>query len=424
MAKSIKFSTVRIPSLQHKLQSKFPGSIDLTSDNDLDLLDRAVDFLTENANNAECLKILEKTLLDENPKGIFPLLAIKIAKSRFYVNAIEEPLKVSMVFAMYKEHNRIRPRSEHPNGENFLIRKVRQMEALFKQKPAIEWQLIAVDDGCPEHSGEIAQQIVEQNGLQECVKVLFLADAIKQNLEVVSPMKSTAESQKGGSVVYGMWYAAQDQFAGRHIIGYTDADLSTHLGQLGLLLDPLFNMHKIVAAGSRRAKGAVVIKQGKRNDRGKLFIYLWKRMVSALPHITDTQCGFKVFDGSVVEKIISDMIEKRFAFDIELLIKSTLIRKDPIAIVPIGWIDSEALSTTTDLQPYLPMLQSIANVYRKYLPPDEEADRFADFVLSLTDDDFAKLLDNIPEAITSRNPYEFARFNGVTVDELKAAIGH
>jgi hypothetical protein len=51
-----------------------------------------------------------------------------------------------------------------------------------------------------------------------------------------------------------------------------------------------------VAIGSRREPDSVVVKQGTRNDRGKLFIYLWKRMVPVLGDIIDTQCGFKAFD--------------------------------------------------------------------------------------------------------------------------------
>ena len=84
-------------------------------------------------------------------------------------------------------------------------------------------------------------------------------------------------------------------------------------------------------------------------------------------------------------------------------------------------IDSEAASTTTDLQPYLPMLRSIAGMYRRYLPPNPTADRFASFVESLDEAAWNRLLEHIPEAITSREPVDFGDWDGVSVQALTEA---
>ena len=48
---------------------------------------------------------------------------------------------------------------------------------------------------------------------------------------------------------------------------------------------------------------SVVVKQGHRNTRGKLFIYLWKGMIAPLAGIIDTQCGFKGFSAETVREI-------------------------------------------------------------------------------------------------------------------------
>ena len=220
------------------------------------------------------------------------------------------------------------------------------------------------------------------------------------------------------SIVYGMWDAVHRNKEVRHIVIYTDADLSTHLGQVGALIEPIQDSGKKVAIGSRREPGSVVIKKAGRNNRGKLFIYLWKQMIPVLGPIIDTQCGFKAFDARIVPQIIDDMIESKFAFDIELLVRSALAEKDSIAKVPIAWIDSEAASTTTDLQPYLPMLKSIAKMYARYMEPNSRADEFAGYVEKLTDVDFSELLEHIPEAIVQREPVEFNEFKGVGVSDL------
>jgi len=89
----------------------------------------------------------------------------------------------------------------------------------------------------------------------------------------------------------------------------------------------------------------------------------------------------------------------------------------------LAWIDSEEASTTTDLQPYLPMLQSIAAMQRAYLPHDSVREEFASFIDELDEGGFSRLVANIPSAIVQREPYEFADFDGVSVEELRRRSG-
>lgn len=347
-------------------------------------------------------------------------LAWKLARSRRFVETIEEPTHVSLVFAVYKEQNRIRTPEEHPNGEDFLVRKVSQLHWLFDGNPRVTWDLRLVDDGDPEGTGRIARQICQDRLPGEDVRVLFLQEAIEAGLSVTQPMEDTDESNKGGAILYGMWDAVQEERPG-HVVVFTDADLSTHLGQTGLLLEPILRGGHRAAIGSRREPDSVVVKGGSRNHRGKLFIYLWKRLLPLLSELVDTQCGFKAFRADTVREIVLDSEEKRFAFDIELLLRTQLLEAGSIARVGVAWLDSEAESTTTDLQPYLPMLQSVCRFYRRYLPECPEAERFAAFLEGLSEDRWAELLEAIPEAITSRDPAEFSDFSGVSAEDLRFA---
>ena len=218
----------------------------------------------------------------------------------------------------------LRP-DQHPHGEDCLVRKIEQLRWLFDDVAPVTWSVLIVDDGCPEGSGQLAQRIVDEQCPDAPVRVIFLEDAINQGLPITHPMQSAAESQKGGSIVYGMWTAAQKQHE-RHIVVFTDADLSVHLGQTGLLIDGIVQEKKDAAIGSRRETTSVVVKTGHRNTRGKLFIYLWKGLMHPLHYITDTQCGFKAFTVETVRDVFTDPFEKRFAFDIELLLKTELQR--------------------------------------------------------------------------------------------------
>lgn len=396
-----------------------PKEVDLTDEQQSELIIETVNSILAKGYSIPDLVEIETQLINEDADAnIFPLLALKIAKSKILVSEIKEPLLLSVVFAVYKEHNRIRKNKEHPHGEDFLIKKINQLQWLFKDQPLVKWELIIVDDGCPERSGEIAREIIEANQLGEKARVLFLKEAIEKKYPPVASLKSTNESQKGGSIVFGMWDAIQKNNGQNQIVVYTDADLSTHLGQLMLLVDPILNDNKLAAIGSRRETYSVVIKKGSRNNRGKLFIYLWKRMIPNLGDIVDTQCGFKAFKAEVIPDIIDGLIEKKFAFDIELLLRTAQLKKNSIRKVPIAWIDSEEASTTTDLQPYLPMLKSIVLMYRKYFPKDALSDEFATYIDTLDDEEFQLLLNNIPQNIVAREPDAFTAYNEVRVKDF------
>ena len=410
-------------ALFRKIIQSAPPYLDLTIGEHLQQAASAADELRSAYPFLQMLGELESMLARD--KDAYPLLlhlAVKLAKSKQIVSEIDDAVHISVVFAVYKENIRILTREEDPRGEDFLLRKIGQLNWLFDGRPNFTWDMLVVDDGCPNGSGRIAQQMLAKKYDGDNVQVLFLQDAIDRDLPVIRPMTNVNDSRKGGSIEYGMWMAAQQKHP-NHIILFTDADLSTHLGQTGLLVGPIIQDGADAAIGSRREPASIVIKTGTRNVRGKLFIYLWKRVITNLPEIVDTQAGFKAFRADVVRDIIEDMLEKQFAFDIELLVKTQLRRPGSIVKAPIAWIDSDALSTTTDLQPYLGMLKSMVAMYRRYLPNDAASDRFADFITSLTEEEWQTLVAHAPEPIAEAEPYTFSDFDGVTVADFESILG-
>ena len=339
------------------------AEIDLTDESQNKDVEFLANQLYSKSVSPEDLRNLENQIIKFKEKySLIQHTAVKIAISKKILSDVKQKIHFTIVFAVYKENNRILTKDEHPNGEDFLIRKINQLENLTKKFPLISWDMIVVDDGCPENSGKIAEAILKKRYSSNNVKVLYLQDAIDKKLKIVDGLETTDDSRKGGSVEYGMWYAAEKNIE-NHIIIYTDADLSTHLGQIGLLAEPIIKDGKYAAIASRRENTSVVIKRSARNARGKLFIYLWKRMIRRLNYITDTQCGFKAFKAEVVKKIILNNFEKKFAFDIELLIKTDKLKRQSITKVPIAWIDSETESTTSELQPYVDMLKSQHSIF-------------------------------------------------------------
>ncbi len=396
--------------------------LDLTDEVHLLKIQKLADNLYKETQSIEEIYSLEEIM--SRKKQNFSLIAhsaVKIAKSKKILSEIKEHINITIIFAVYKEHTRILTKKEHIHGEDFLIKKINQIQNLTDSFKNINWNMIVVDDGCPEKSGEIAQKILKKRYKGKSVEVLYLQDAIDNNNPTVNNIQNTNDSRKGGSIEYGMWYAAEKNIE-NNIIIYTDADLSTHLGQCGLLVGEIINKNKNVAIASRREPMSIVIKTGKRNLRGKLFIYLWKKMLTRLNYIVDTQCGFKAFKSETVKKIILNNTEKKFAFDIELLLKTDILKRKSIQKVPIAWIDSAEASTTTDLQPYLDMLKAIARMYHKYAQPSAISHKFAYLIKSLTEEQWKILTEHVPEGIQIKSPIHYDIYNEITVNDFEKIL--
>ncbi len=403
-----------------------PSQVDLTDPDQQLLLQQLADrVIAEELAGHELIE----AATEEFPLGA--RVVCKLAQSKALMNQMPDDFRVSVVFAVYKEGRRLKTRLEDPLGEDFLRQKAAQLDWLFgtdaglpheNHKGPHRWEMVVVDDGCPEHSGQKVKLIAQNSGLQECVEVLHLADAIKANHPVSRPLTTPDDSRKGGSVLLGMDEAASDDPDPHHVVIFTDADLSTHLGQCARLAAPILLDGKDVSIANRRDAHSVVVKEGHRNQRGRLFIYLWKRLLPLLGEITDTQCGFKAFRASAIPDLVGQTLEKKFAFDLELLVRAELRNRGCIARVPLAWIDSEALSTTTDVQPYLSMLQAVVSFYRHYLPSNATADQFADFISSLSEEEWQRLIEVMPQSILEHSPAEMATFDGVSADELRTAL--
>jgi len=279
----------------------------------------------------------------------------KQALSKMYVKQINYPLHVSLILAMYNEHNRIRPKSnDNPNGEDFVRRKMKQMEWLLKGSP-INFNMIIVDDGCPKQSGEKAQEIIEKEGYKN-VKVLYLDDGIKRQSEVIKGLKSTSGSRKGGSIQYGMWHALENYSEGDkpHIVVFTDADMAAPVNEIGLLLGKQDDKTMLTIA-SRYDEGSIYRGPSGKNGEVQGLTEFHRQMIGLrgfvfsrlFPHIgkiIDTQCGLKAFNAKLLRQILLKTKVRTFSFDIELLVLAAS-KDTAIAFAPIYWHDSFAESS-------------------------------------------------------------------------------
>ena len=371
----------------------------------------------------------ERTLLRSDDRPLGQMLSLRLARSSTWLKERlrqdPSPLHLTVVFAVYRETGRLVPADQHPHGEDLLVRKAHELEWLLSPFPQVTWELVVVDDGCPDGSAALARKIARERCAGFPIRVLELAKAIEagEPLPFADPLTSPADSRKGGSIVYGLLDALNRRDPDpRHILVYTDADLSTHLGQVGLLVRQLLPGRKVAAAGTRRHRRSTVIKEGHRDRRGRLFIYLWKGLLRPISFITDTQCGFKAFPDPVLRQVLQDLVEPGFAFDIELLLRTETLHPGGIARVPIVWVDSDEASTTTDLAPYLDMLKAAARMYRAHPFSAPESDALAEFIEGLGPGDWQRLVRVIPSEIADEDPKRFGHDRPLGPEDLERLL--
>ena len=338
------------------LSKNLPNQIDLTNSNQDNLFFEAATDLLDKYPDTFALQNLDRWMTSNPEKYKNAMLLVsKQALSKMYVNQIDYPLHVSLVIAMYNEHNRIRPKSnDNPNGEDFVRRKMKQMEWLLKDSP-LNFNMILVDDGCPKQSGEKAQEIIEKEGYKN-VKVLYLDDGIKRQSAVIKGLKSIRDSRKGGSIQFGMWQAVENYSEGDkpHIVVFTDADMSAPVNEIGLLLGKQDDKTMLTIASRYDAGGIYRGPRGKNGEvqglaefdrrmvglRGLVFSKLFPQTGK----ITDTQCGLKAFNAKLLRQILLKTKVRTFSFDIELLVLAAST-DTAIAFAPIYWHHSSAESS-------------------------------------------------------------------------------
>jgi len=79
-----------------------------------------------------------------------------------------------------------------------------------------------------------------------------------------------------------------------------------------------------IAHGSRKRKDSVIVKEHLKSRKLTSALFTWfLRLWLRLPkHLTDTQCGFKMYKGDVAREIYSECKSTGFTFDIETILRA------------------------------------------------------------------------------------------------------
>ena len=332
---------------------------------------------------------------------------------------------------MYGETGRMVPRAVHPHGEDFVRTKVRQLDWLADGLPGVTWSIIACDDGCPDRpsSADLMTKIAAAEGYpsegHRSVTVLRLAEVLAGDSSI-SPafdlLTSTEQSRKGGSILAGLAAAvgtdpARANGAGRHVVCYTDADLSANLAQLGSLAARVAGGGTAAGALGQRygIEGAVLVRPDgpvtephSTGDKPDKIIILFRHFVRALlipslAHVLDTQAGFKAFDATALSPAIRQMTSFNETFDVELLIHlAQRYGPQALAVEPIVFTEDFAATNFPSVTPgarHLAMVRQVVDLYDRLVAPIApvagEAADLLDLIRSLTVDDYVTLIEHL-----------------------------
>jgi dolichyl-phosphate beta-glucosyltransferase len=171
-------------------------------------------------------------------------------------------------------------------------------------------EIVVVDDGSVDHTVQLARDAG--------VRVL----------------QNPGNRGKGYSVKHGMLEAKGEWAL------FTDADLSSPIGEVEKLWSALERERAQVAVGSRAVDRSLVgVHQPVlREAVGRVFNAAM-RVVTGLP-FKDTQCGFKLFETSVGREVFSRQQLDGFGFDVEVLFIAKQLGLKSVE-VPVRWDNVE-----------------------------------------------------------------------------------
>ena len=161
------------------------------------------------------------------------------------------------------------------------------------------------------------------SGSDESCEVIVVCDGCADGTEDIArgfadklPLRLISYAQNRGK-----GYAVRRGVAASsgRLVAFMDADGATPVEEIGPLSAPILGGEADIVIGSRRVPGAsVAVRQPPlRRVLGRSFSCLSQALLGL--RVQDTQCGFKVFDGTVARDLFRRLSCDGFAFDLEVL---------------------------------------------------------------------------------------------------------
>ena len=228
--------------------------------------------------------------------------------------------------------------------ESKKIRRDVQAAAEFLRGNDFHGEIVVVDDGSQDGTYETAQNVDVPSSVK--LKVL----------------RCEQHRGKGHAVRKGM-----TETTGQYVM-FADAGSCVPYGNALLGLEMLKDGSCDLAHGSRKLIESDILQEQpwRRRISSRLFKWLVRRFLQIPRHLTDTQCGFKIYKGNIARELYSRCISDGFMFDIEIILRAQE-QGYRIAEFPVEWtcdLDSR-LSLTRTPWPVISELKAVKRAISK-----------------------------------------------------------
>lgn len=197
------------------------------------------------------------------------------------------------------------------NESRKIERDIKEASA-FLERHSIEGEILVVDDGSKDDT-------------------VTRVEALRSAHPRLSLLSYGVNRGKGYAVRFGV--AAS---RGRYVM-FADSGLCVPYEMAMVGLTQLRMNLCDISLASRRERGSQVAGQPLYRRIGSRLNSILVRTVMGIPwNITDTQCGFKMFQGEVARQIYGQLFTDRMMFDIEMLLRATRSHLR-ILCYPVPW---------------------------------------------------------------------------------------
>merc|ERR1719324_829709 len=322
------------------------------------------------------------------------------------------------------------------------------------------------------------QKIAESEGYKN-VSVFFLKEGIKAGDTGKAGLddeklksegwkdddKLVKASQKAGAILYGLSLACEEGKANqgkKHLIAYTDSDLSTDLALCGLNFDTILNgnvdcsvSQRFGQAGAANCSKLLTDEEGGGIGAGlardsivhlTLRHKLRQNLLPPLTLIIDTNCGHKCLSGDAALEAVKMVKDYEGSFDMDWLmcmgISSKKAGREPIGVTAIPWVASVGESNfwsagdapvddpCAKVRPWFKIFAAITQMndwHSENLAAvgllTDECKNYVEWVKGLSVEDYKKLTDNILAKLGDGDLTEMPNptIMGMSLADLKAA---
>ena len=199
------------------------------------------------------------------------------------------------------------------NEQNKISRDILAADR-FLASEGLSGEIIVIDDGSTDDTAKTAQQTAETTQF-ECI-----IESLRQNRGKGFAVRTGILKSRGEFVVF------------------SDSGCCVPYQEIKLGMDLISSGQCQIAHGSRKLAGCHILQPQPLYRRlcSRLFHWFLIHDIKRLGNLTDTQCGFKIYDGSVAHQFYAENTIDGFMFDIEIILLA-LSKGYNICEFPVSW---------------------------------------------------------------------------------------